>query len=257
LGKMIDAAYAIGTIVVTLLAWQVMVTVLAVPAYFIPAPSDVAVALVRGRALYAVNYLVTLYSTLVAFASAFAAGVVLGALVSEMRFLRRTLYPLLIAMQSMPRIALAPIIIVWFGFGVTSKIVLGAISAFFPIFLNTVHGMVTVDPDQVALMRSFRASRMQLFWKVKLPNALPFLLAGANIGIIFAILAVIVGEFLGANQGMGFLIVNESSQMDTAGVFANIVVLSATGIGFHYGIAYLRTRLLAWTVNSEIVGSNV
>ncbi len=255
--KMVDTIYAVGTIVVALLVWQIAVTVLAVPAFFIPSPVDVGVALVRGRGLYAANYVVTLYSTLVAFAVAFGLGLVLGALVSEIRFLRRTLYPLLVAVQSMPRIALAPIIIVWFGFGVSSKIVLGAISAFFPIFLNTVHGMVTVDPEQVALMRSLQASRMQLFWKVKLPSALPFLLAGANIGIIFAILAVIVGEFLGANQGMGFLIVNESSQMDTSGVFASILVLSATGIGFHYGLAYLRMRLLAWSGNSEIVGSNV
>ncbi len=253
----IDAAYAIGTIVVCLLAWQGLVTALDVPSFFIPAPSEIAVALVRGLGLYSSNYLVTLYSTLLAFGIAFITGLLLGALVSEIRFLRRTLYPLLIALQSMPRIALAPIIIVWFGFGMSSKVVLGAISAFFPIFMNTVHGMVTIEPEQIALMRSLRASRMQMFWKVKLPGTLPFLLAGANIGIIFAILAVIVGEFLGANRGMGFLIVNESSQMDTAGVFASILVLSATGIAFHYGIAYLRTRLLAWSANSEIGGSDV
>lgn len=254
---MVETVYAIGAVIVTLLAWQLAVTILDVPSYFIPSPSEVAVALVRGRGLYAVNYLVTLYSTLVAFAFALVAGVVLGALVSEIRFLRRTLYPLLIAMQSMPRIALAPIIIVWFGFGVSSKIFLGAISAFFPIFVNTVHGMATAEPEQIALMRTFRASRMQVFWKIKLPSALPFLLAGANIGIVFAILAVIVGEFLGANQGMGFLIVNESSQMDTAGVFANILVLSATGMLFHYGLAWLRMRLLSWAVVSETAGVNI
>jgi NitT/TauT family transport system permease protein len=182
--------------------------------------------------------------------------VILGTLVSEIRFFERTLYPLLIAMQSMPRIALAPIIIVWFGFGPASKIVLGAISAFFPVFLNMVHGMGTVDPEQIALMRTLRASPLQIFWKVKLPNALPFLLAGANIGIIFAILAVIVGEFLGANRGMGFLIVNQSNQMDTAGVFASVVLLSATGLAFHYGLQYLRQRLLFWA-SSEVAGTNV
>jgi TctA family transporter len=179
----------------------------------------------------------------------------LGALVSEIRFLERTLYPMLVALQSMPRIALAPIIIVWFGFGPTSKIVLGILSAFFPIFLNTVHGLKVVDSDQIALMRSFHATRSQIFWKIKLPNALPFLLAGANIGIIFAILAVIVGEFLGANKGMGYLIVNQSSQMDTPGVFANIVLLSATGLVFHYGLQALRNRLLFWASGSEAAGT--
>jgi NitT/TauT family transport system permease protein len=254
---MVQGLYAAGTFAVVLLVWQISVVAFDVPVYFIPAPTDVARALFRGRDLYAAHFLVTLSSTLIAFAIAFVLGVLLGTLVSEMRFLERTLYPLLIALQSMPRIALAPIIIVWFGFGPASKIVLGAFSAFFPIFLNMVHGMSAVDSEQIALMRTLRASRTQIFWKVKLPNALPFLLAGANIGIIFAILAVIVGEFLGANRGMGFLIVNQSSQMDTAGVFANVLLLSATGITFHYGIQYLRNRLLFWAVGSEVAGSKI
>ena len=246
--------YAVGTFVTVLVVWQVLVRVLNIPTFFIPAPTDIATALIRGRDLYASNFLVTLYSTLAAFSIAFVLGVLCGALVSEVRFIERTLYPLLVAIQSMPRIALAPIFIVWFGFGPTSKIVLGTFSAFFPIFLNTVHGMKMVDSDQIALMRVLRASRWQIFWKVRLPNAMPFLLAGANIGIIFAILAVIVGEFLGANRGMGFLIVNQSSLMDTAGVFANVLLLSATGIVFHYGIQFLRHRLLSWAGKSEVAG---
>lgn len=250
--KTIDAVYALGSIVVTLILWQAVVKLLGVPAYFIPAPSDVAVALGRGWSLYVTNFQVTLYTTLVAFAVAFIFAMVLGALVSEVTFIRRTVSPLLVAMQAMPRIALAPVFIVWFGFGPGSKIVIGAFAAFFPIFVNTVHGMMTVEPEQLALMRSFRASRVQIFWKIKLPNALPFLLAGANIGIIFAILGVIVGEFLGANQGMGYLIVNESSQMDTSGVFASVVILSGTGVVFHYGIAWLRHRLLFWAAEADI-----
>ncbi len=254
--RTVSALYAGGTLVFVLLTWQFAVTVLNVPAYFIPAPTDVVTALIRGRDLYAAHFMVTLWSTLVAFGVAFLLALLLGALVSEVRFLERTLYPMLVALQSMPRIALAPIIIVWFGFGPTSKIVLGILSAFFPIFLNTVHGLKVVDSDQIALMRSFRATRSQIFWKIKLPNALPFLLAGANIGIIFAILAVIVGEFLGANKGMGYLIVNQSSQMDTPGVFANIVLLSATGLVFHYGLQALRNRLLFWASGSEAAGTS-
>jgi len=123
------------------------------------------------------------------------------------------------------------------------------------VFLNTVHGLKTADPDQVALMRTLHASRAQVFWKVKLPNALPFLLAGAQIGVVFAMLAVIVGEFLGANRGMGYLIVNQSNQMDTPGVFANVLLLSATGIAFHYGLNALRNTLLFWAPASEIAGA--
>jgi NitT/TauT family transport system permease protein len=255
--RTVSAMYAGGTLLAVLAGWQVAMSVLEVPAYFIPAPSDVFTALVLGRDLYAANFLVTLWSTLAAFGIAFMLALLMGALVSEVRFLERTMYPLLVALQSMPRIALAPIIIVWFGFGPASKIVLGVLSAFFPIFLNTVHGLKMADSDQLALMRTFHASRAQIFWKIKLPNALPFLLAGANIGIIFAMLAVIVGEFLGANRGMGYLIVNQSSQMDTPGVFANVLLLSATGIVFHYGIQALRYRLLFWARASEMSGSKV
>ena len=250
----INFAYSIATFVVVLSLWQGLVRGLDIPAYFIPAPTDVLMALGRGASLYWVHFLITLERTLIAFVIAFVSGVVFGTLVSEVRFLERTLYPVLVALQSMPRIALAPVVIVWFGFGSMSKIVLGAFSAFFPVFLNTIHGLKTIDNDQLTLMRSLGSNRFQTFWKVKLPSALPFLLAGANIGIIFATLAVIVAEFLGANQGMGFLIVTQSNQMDTPGVFANVFILSITGIVFHYGIQFLRQRLIFWSGGNELSG---
>jgi len=255
--RLSDILYSVGTFVVTLAVWEALVRLFDVPTYFIPAPSAIAAALVNGADLYATHFVITLMTALMAFGVAFSLGVTLGTLVSEVRFFSRTLYPLLVALQSMPRIALAPIIIVWFGFGPASKVVLGAFSAFFPVFLNTVHGLASIDQDQIALMRTFRASRWQIFWRIKLPNALPFVLAGANIGIIFAMLAVIVGEFLGANRGMGYLIVNQSNQMDTAGVFANVLLLSAAGVAFHYGLQALRRTLLFWSAGSETAGSNV
>lgn len=236
----------IATFAVLILAWQLLVRLFQVPTYFIPAPTDVVNALIAGSHLYAKNLMATLYSTLVSFVIAVGMGVVLGAMVSEVRVVYRTLYPVLVAFQAMPRIALTPMIVVWFGFGYASKIVIGVFSAFFPVFLNMVHGLQTADPDQIALMRSLRASRSQIFWKIKFPNALPFLMAGCNIAIIFAMLSVIVAEFLGANIGMGFLIVNQSSQMDAPGVFANVLILSAVGVIFHYGLQYLGNRLLFW-----------
>jgi NitT/TauT family transport system permease protein len=237
----------VATFAVVILLWQALVVLFGVSPFIVPAPTDVAHALAAGSPLYAQNLLATLYSTVVAFVLAISLGIVLGALVSEVRWIWRTLYPLLIAFQAMPRIALTPMIVVWFGFGYTSKIVVGVFSAFFPVFLNMVHGLQTAEPDQITLMRSFRASRAQIFWKIKFPHALPFLLAGANIAIIFAMLSVIVAEFLGSNVGMGFLIVNQSAQMDAAGVFANIIILSVVGLIFHYGLQYVGKRLLFWT----------
>ncbi|MGO4835542.1 ABC transporter permease, partial [Rhizobiaceae sp. 2RAB30] len=191
--------HGVGAFIVLLLVWEALVTALNVPTFFVPAPSAILQALIKGASLYPLHLGVTVYSTLVGFAIAFVLAVVIAALISEIRFLERTFYPILIAFQTMPRIALAPIIIVWFGYGASSKIALGALSAFFPIFLNMLHGLKVVDNDQIALMRVLRATRLQIFWKVKVLSSLPFLLAGANIGILFAMIGVIVGEFLGAN----------------------------------------------------------
>lgn len=248
---LVSTMYSICSLTAAIMLWELAVRLSGVPRYFMPAPSDVAIALERGASLYLSHYFITLGRALSAFTIAFSLGVTMGTLVSEVRFLGRTLYPILVSFQSMPRIALAPVIIVWFGFGSLSKIVLGSFSAFFPIFLNTLHGLKTMDEEQLTLMRSFGATRLQTFRKVKLPSALPFLLAGANIGIIYSMLAVIVGEFIGANTGMGYLIIYQNNQMDTAGVFASVLILSVTGIVFHYGIQYLRGKIIFWAGDSD------
>jgi NitT/TauT family transport system permease protein len=255
--RMFAMPYPISTFAIILLAWEGIVDVLALPVFYIPAPTQIALALYRGFDVYMSHLWTTMYCTFVAFAIALVLGVAFGALVSESRFAERTLLPVMVALQSMPRIALAPLILVWFGFGPTSKIVLGALTAFFPLFLNMAHGLRTADPDQIALMRSIRGNRVQIFWMIKLPTALPFLFAGMQIGVILAMLAVIVGEFLGANRGMGFLINTESNQMDTAGVFAGIFILSAVGVLCHNGVQYLRDRLLFWSASHEITGSTL
>jgi NitT/TauT family transport system permease protein len=249
--------WAFGTFAVLLGLWELACDALHVPVFYIPAPSRIAETLVAGAPLYLSHLGVTMYATFASFLIALVLGVVFGTLVSEMRFFERTLLPVMIALQAMPRIALAPIIIVWFGFGPESKIALGAFTAFFPVFVNTAQGMRATDSEQIALMRSLKASRWQIFRMVKLPNAMPYLLAGANIAIIFAMLAVIVGEFLGANRGIGFLITTQSAQMDTAGVMAAVFILSAIGVAFHYGLQYLRDRLLFWAVQGEMAGPSV
>ncbi|MBL8697114.1 MAG: ABC transporter permease [Alphaproteobacteria bacterium] len=251
------AAYAVATFAVLLAAWEIACDYFKVPVFYIPAPSRIGATLIVGAPLYLDHLGVTLYATLASFAIAMVLGVVLGTLVSEIKFFERTLQPVLIALQAMPRIALAPIIIVWFGFGPASKIALGAFTAFFPVFVNTAQGMRATDSEQIALMRSLKASRWQIFRMIKLPNAMPYLLAGASIAIIFAMLAVIVGEFLGSNRGMGYLITTQSTQMDTAGVMATVFILSAIGVVFHYGLQFLRDRLLFWAAQGEVAGGGV
>ena len=253
--KLVEAGFATLSIAGFLALWEGSVAVFHVPAFFIPPPSLVLFSMYNSANLYLFHLGFTLYATLVAFIIAMVLGISLAMLIIEVRAVERALMPVLIALQSMPRIALAPIIIVWFGYGPPSKIVIGAFSAFFPIFVNALQGMRTMDSDQMALMRSLRASKLQILCKIKLPTALPFLLAGANLGIIMAMLSVIVGEFVGANRGLGYLIVTQSTRMDMAGVMGAIFYLSAAGVLFHYGLQYLRRRLLFWSAGSEVAGS--
>jgi NitT/TauT family transport system permease protein len=255
--RILNAVYPIVTFAVIFVLWEAACRMLHVPTYYIPAPSKILMAAINGADIYIPNLWVTLYSTVLAFGIAFVLGVAVGTIISEFVTAEKILMPVLVALQSMPRVALAPIIIVWFGFGPESKIVLGAFTAFFPVFLNTAQGMRQVDTDQMALMRSLRATRLQIFFKIKLPSAMPYLMAGASIGVVFAMLAVIVGEFLGANMGMGYLIVSQSTQMDTAGVMATTFILSIVGMAFHYGLQFLRDHLLAWSSQNEIAGSSI
>ena len=249
--------YAFGSIAVTLLLWEGIVRYFEVPAFLVPPPSEVAKALAQNFDLYRVHLSYTLLATIIAFVIALVLGIVLGTLTAEVRFIERTFSPILIALQSAPRIALAPMVIVWFGFGIMSKVVLGVFTAFFPVFLNVMHGLGAIDREQVMLMRSLGASPLQIFFKIKLPASLPFIFAGANIALIFAMLSVIVAEFVGSNRGMGYLIVNQSNQLDTTGVFASVTVLAAVGIIFHYTLQAVRKRLLFWAADSDVHGSGL
>ncbi|MCB1395637.1 MAG: ABC transporter permease [Rhodobacter sp.] len=252
-----DVLFALGSIAVTLLLWEGIVRYFQIPAFLVPPPSDVARALMRNADLYRVHLGYTLLATVIAFFVALVLGIAMGTLTAEVRLVERTFSPILIALQSAPRIALAPMVIVWFGFGITSKVVLGVFTAFFPVFLNVSHGLAAIDREQVRLMQSLGASPLQIFFKIKLPASLPFIFAGANIALIFAMLSVIVAEFVGSNRGMGYLIVNQSNQLDTTGVFASVTVLAGVGLVFHYTLQAVRRRLLFWATDSESLGSGL
>lgn len=238
--------YVIVTFVIAVGVWQLVVTVFDVSQIILPSPGEVAHAIARGRSVIPHELAWTLSATAVGFCIALVAGIVLALLVSEIKLLRKTLYPLIVGFQSMPHIGMAPLFIVWFGFGTLSHSVLAGVVAFFPVFSNATHGFDSVQGERVRLFRSYRASRLQTIWRLKLPMALPFLFAGANIGIIFAMLGVIVAEFLGSNTGMGFLLVQEGNSLDTAGVFAVLVVLAVVGVLLHTTVLMLRRLLLRW-----------
>lgn len=234
--------------------WEAIIRVFEVPPYVVPAPSAIAASLVRGisSGLFISNGLVTLSEALLGFLGAAILAIFLGSLIAQSRFVERVIYPYLIAIQTTPKVAIAPLFIIWFGFGITSKIIMAGIIAFFPILVNVITGLRSTDPQRIELMRSLRASRWQIFKMVMLPSALPMIFAGLQVAIIFSLLGAIVGEFVGSREGLGNLIMQMNINLDTAGVFAVLVCLSSIGITLHLIMRWLQHKLLFWADQNKI-----
>ena len=240
-----------------LAAWEAVVRAGLVSPIILPAPSTVARELafalkniVSGGYMFT-HTAVTLIETLAGFGLAVVIGFGLGVLIAEVRPARRVLMPYLISLNAAPKIALAPLLVVWFGFGMTSKIVMAALIAFFPLLVNVVSGLAGVDPAKLRLMQSFAASRWKTFVKVKLPDALPTIFAGAKTAIVLAVVGAVVGEFVSADVGLGHLIKKTEYQLDVPLTFAAIVLLSVAGILLFYAVEFLERRLVFWTGRSQ------
>ena len=239
---------AAGFGVFVILIWAIATEGGFVHALIIPTPMDTFWA--TGRMLAAdyfwPNAWVTLQEIFWGFLIGATAGVILGIGVAMFASVRATLYPYLVALQAPPKIVLAPIFITWFGFDMASKIAISAVMCFFPIFLNTLTGLTTVDPNAVKLMRSLTASRWQTFRFLLLPNALPIMMAGVKLCWTLAVLGVIVGEFVGASAGIGYLIYALNFQLDIAGVFSLIILLSLFTLIIYNLIEALEARIIFW-----------
>ncbi|WP_149538876.1 ABC transporter permease [Siccirubricoccus phaeus] len=231
-----------------LLLWQGVVRSGLVSVYVLPAPSDILAALAEGlqSGLFLRHGLVTLSEAATGFAAAVGAGLLIGALIAEVRFLERAVYPYLVAIQTMPKIALAPLLVVWFGFGPMSKIAVATIIAFFPMLVTTIAGLRDTNQGRLDVLRALGASPWRCFIAAKLPGALPHIFSGLAIAVIFCMTGAIVGEFVGATAGLGYLIVQANARMNIPQVFAILLVLGVIGVLAYAGIQGLRRRVLFW-----------
>lgn len=236
--------------------WEGVVRLFEVPGYILPPPSAVAVSLYTGIAsgTLVTNFLITLMEAGAGFLVAATAGIIVGTLIAEFRILERLVYPYIVALQSLPKIAIAPLIIVWLGYGYSSKIVVSATLAFFPILVNVIVGLKSVDEDKLDLMRSLTASRWQQLRMVKFPNALPVIFAGLDIGVVFSVLGAIVAEFVGSQAGLGKLILSYNYDLDIASVFACLILLGLMGTGLHLCIQKIQKRMIFWSTSDEVLG---
>lgn len=238
-----------SVLVGVLLLWHALVALLDVPALIFPSPLSVAQALWSGLASGEIitHGGVTLYEILMGFLIGALLGLLLGAAIGQSALLEAVLYPYVVAFQTMPKVAIAPLFVLWFGFGVTSKIIITAAIVFFPVLANTIVGLRSAPRDQIDLMTAFTASQWHIFRMVRVPHALPFVFAGLDIGIVLAVIGAIVGEFVGAQAGLGYLILQRNFSMDAAGMFAILIVLSVIGIVLHAAMRFVARRVIFWT----------
>jgi NitT/TauT family transport system permease protein len=243
---------------VALALWEAGVYLFEVPQYILPAPSAVYSALLRGigSGIYLQHMWVTLTETFLGFALGTVLAFMLGTAVALSRRVEYFLYPFIVMFQAMPKVALAPLIVVWFGLGLTSKVINAALVAFFPLMVNTIVGIRSADEDRISLMRSLAATRGQIFWMLQLPNALPYIFAGLEIAMIFALIGAIVAEFVGAEKGLGMLIQSMNFNMDVAGQFSVLLILSLIGLFLNGMITTLRRRVLFWDQSRTNDGSS-
>lgn len=234
-------------------AWELAVLVLEIPQFILPPPSSIFVGLWRGlqSGIYVNHIGVTLTETFLGFALGSMLAFALGTAVALSRRVEYFLYPFIVMFQAMPKVALAPLIVVWFGLGLTSKVINAALVAFFPLMVNTIVGLRSADEDRINLLRSLAASKSQIFWMLRLPNALPYIFAGLEIAMIFALIGAIVAEFVGSERGLGMLIQSMNFNMDVAGQFGVLLILSVIGLILNGLVTAVRRRTLFWDATRD------
>jgi putative hydroxymethylpyrimidine transport system permease protein len=225
---------------------DVIADTLRIEPFLVPSPADIAQSLWTDRDLLVDNGWVTLQEILAGFALSVAAGVAFAIVLHLSPTLRRAFYPLLIASQTVPIVVVAPILVVWLGFGIGPKLAIIALICFFPITVNTLDGLRSVDADLVKMMRTLDASRWQTFRRVEGPTALPYFFSGAKIAVAVAVIGAVFGEWAGSSSGLGHLIQQASAQLQTARTFAAVVVLSVLAILLFWLLAVLERRVAWW-----------
>ncbi|MBM3950238.1 MAG: ABC transporter permease [Rhodospirillales bacterium] len=248
----VEYAPAILTLAGLIVAWEILCRALDVPKWLLPAPSHIAIETWEIRAVLPLHFFATLTAIVGGFFIAIAVGIPLAILVVYSPFLRRVIYPILLMLQSVPKVALAPLLLLWIGYGMTSNMVVAATVAFFPIVINTATGLESVNAELLELTRSFDSSAWRVFWRVRLPWAMPYVFSSFKVAITLAVIGAVVAEFVGADKGLGYLIISSAGAMKTSIMFGMLVILSLTGITCFYVVAWTERWLCPWYLPAEV-----
>jgi NitT/TauT family transport system permease protein len=243
------------SVITCLVFWQGIVTLFAVPKYLLPSPASVLAALVSNFWLLAYHTWITLFECALAFVLCLAVGVPLAIGIASLRWVEKSVYPLLVVSQAVPKVAIAPLLLVWIGFGMETKILIAVLISFFPIVISTVVGLKGLPTEMVELGSSMGLTAVSMFRKIRLPHALPSMFGGIKVAATFTVVGAVVGEFVGADKGLGYLLLFSSGQMQMDLMFADVIILGALGITLFWIVEWTERRLLPWhvSVRNELV----
>src|ERR1700674_2200224 len=220
----------VGVVIAVLALWEAGTRAFGVPAFLLPPPTAVVAAMAKHAPLLAAGAWVTTVEIVLGFALSVVIGIPLALMIFLWPPFARAVLPLLISSQAMPKVAVAPLLLVWFGFGLMPKVLIAFLIAFFPVVINTAAGLAAIEPEKIFLARSMGFGAMDTFFKIRLPDALPAIFAGLKISITLAVVGAVVGEFVGGDAGLGYLLMVANGSMDTRLLFAGIVCLTVLGV---------------------------
>ena len=239
---------SLAVIIALVGVWEGSCRLFEIPPLILPAPQAIVlrfVGLIESGTIWP-HLVATLIAVLSGFGAGVAAGLVFGAMISLMPALERLVYPYVVALQTVPKIAIAPLFIIWFGYGVASKIVITALVCFFPVLVSVMAGFHSTDRDQLDMMKSFGATRWQILVRLRLPSAMVVIFSGLEIAAVMAVIGAVVGEFVGAQKGLGYLITALNFSLDVPGVFATLIFLSLIGIILHGIVRACSKHFVFW-----------
>lgn len=235
-----------GTLLGLLVVWQVAVKALHVPLWLVPAPSDIVRSVTERSEGLGIHVWVTFYETLLGFLLAIAVGVPLAVAVVHSRLLGNAIYPLILITQSIPKVAFAPILLIWLGYGDVPKVLVAFLVAFFPVVVDTATGLRSPAPQLLDLARQLSATQLQIYTKIRFPSALPHFFSGLKVAITLAVIGAVIGEFVGSERGLGFLVVQATSHFKTPLAFAAMSLLALMAMVLFFAVVAVERILCPW-----------
>jgi NitT/TauT family transport system permease protein len=243
----------VALLAILLIVWQVASDIFEIPWFILPSPLQILAKLAGNYERLLHHTWITLMEVFAGFALAIVGGMIFAILIVYSRFLEESLYPLLVMLQVTPQVAIAPVLVIWFGSSYLPKILVAFLVAFFPMVVNTAAGLMRVPEELLDLMNGFKVSKAKVFLLIRLPNALPYIFAGMRISITLSVIGAVVGEFVAASEGLGYVVFTGTANLDTPLTFAAIFILATMGIVLFWLVGVVRNLLLPWAPEREQV----